>query len=186
MSAMRMDAATVTIVGRAGTNPMVSASPKGDRVTFRVISTERRFDEARQDWVDGDEYGVSVVCWRGLASSVLTTVRTGDPIVVIGRISTRKYEKNGGIEYFTDVKGDFVGLDVAKLGSRFSRSTFDTRDQNESGSAAVPDEAGVPAAPAPPAEVAGEPNDPPFDAEPSWLVDQADQADRSPALNGAG
>jgi single-strand DNA-binding protein len=182
MSAMRMDAATVTIVGRAGTNPTVSASPKGDRVTFRVISTERRFDEARQDWVDGDEYGVSVVCWRGLASSVLTTVRKGDPIVVIGRISTRKYEKNGGVEYFTDVKGDFVGLDVAKLGNRFSRSTFETRDQNQLGSAAAPDQAGVPAD-AVPAELSGEPNDPPFDTEPSWIVDEGD---RSPALNGAG
>ena len=182
MSAMWMDAATVTIVGRAGTNPMVSASPKGDRVTFRVISTERRFDEARQDWVDGDEYGVSVVCWRGLASSVLTTVRKGDPIVVIGRISTRKYEKNGGVEYFTDVKGDFVGLDVAKLGSRFSRSTFESRDQNEPGSAPALDPAGAPVDPAA-AELSGEASDPPFDAEPSWLVDQAD---RSPALNGAG
>ncbi|HEY5117315.1 MAG TPA: single-stranded DNA-binding protein [Nakamurella sp.] len=179
---MRMDAATVTIVGRAGTNPMVSASPKGDRVTFRVISTERRFDEARQDWVDGDEYGVSVVCWRGLASAVLTTVRKGDPIVVIGRISTRKYEKNGGVEYFTDVKGDFVGLDVAKLGSRFSRSTFESRDQNEPGSAPALDPAGAPVDPAA-AELSGEASDPPFDAEPSWLVDQAD---RSPALNGAG
>jgi len=182
MSAMRMDAATVTIVGRAGTNPMVSASPKGDRVTFRVISTERRFDEARQDWVDGDEYGVSVVCWRGLASAVLTTVRKGDPIVVIGRISTRKYEKNGGVEYFTDVKGDFVGLDVAKLGSRFSRSTFESRDQNEPGSAPALDPAGAPVDPAA-AELSGEASDPPFDAEPPWLVDQAD---RSPALNGAG
>ena len=182
MSAMRMDAATVTIVGRAGTNPMVSASPKGDRVTFRVISTERRFDEARQDWVDGDEYGVSVVCWRGLASAVLTTVRKGDPIVVIGRISTRKYEKNGVMEYFTDVKGDFVGLDVAKLGSRFSRSTFESRDQNEPGSAPALDPAGAPVDPAA-AELSGEASDPPFDAEPSWLMDQAD---RSPALNGAG
>ena len=182
MSAMRMDAATVTIVGRAGTNPMVSTSPKGDRVTFRVISTERRFDEARQGWVDGDEYGVSVVCWRGLASAVLTTVRKGDPIVVIGRISTRKYEKNGGVEYFTDVKGDFVGLDVAKLGSRFSRSTFESRDQNEPGSAPALDPAGAPVDPAA-AELSGEASDPPFDAEPSWLVDQAD---RSPALNGAG
>ena len=181
MSAMRMDAATVTIVGRAGTNPMVSASPKGDRVTFRVISTERRFDEARQDWVDGDEYGVSVVCWRGLASAVLTTVRKGDPIVVIGRISTRRYEKNGSVEYFTDVKGDFVGLDVAKLGSRFSRSTFESRDQNEPGSAPALDPAGAPVDPAA-AELSGEASDPPFDAEPSWLVDQAD---RSPALNGA-
>ena len=182
MSTMRMDAATVTIVGRAGTNPMVAASPKGDRVTFRVISTERRFDEARQDRVDGDEYGVSVVCWRGLASAVLTTVRKGDPIVVIGRISTRRYEKNGSVEYFTDVKGDFVGLDVAKLGNRFSRSTFESRDQNEPGSAPALDPAGAPGDPAA-AELSGEPNDPPFDAEPSWLVDQAE---RSPALNGAG
>jgi len=125
---------------------------------------------------------LSVVCWRGLASAVLTTVRKGDPIVVIGRISTRKYEKNGVMEYFTDVKGDFVGLDVSKLGSRFSRSTFESRDQSESGSAASLDHAGAPGDPAP-AEVAGEPNDPPFDAEPSWLVDQAE---RSPALNGAG
>jgi single-strand DNA-binding protein len=117
-----------------------------------------------------------------LASSVLTTVRKGDPIVVIGRISTRKYEKNGGVEYFTDVKGDFVGLDVAKLGNRFSRSTFETRDQNQPGSAAAPDQAGVPAD-AVPAELSGEPNDPPFDTEPSWIVDEGD---RSPALNGAG
>jgi len=183
---MRMDAATVTIVGRAGTNPTVSASPKGDRVTFRVISTERRFDETRQDWVDGDEFGVSVVCWRGLASSVLTTVRKGDPIVVIGRISTRKYEKNGGVEYFTDVKGDFVGLDVAKLANRFTRSTFEARDQNESGSGTVPDQAGVPTDPVHAelsAELSAEPNDSPFDAEPSWDVEPAD---RSPALNGAG
>ena len=179
---MRMDAATVTIVGRAGTNPTVSASPKGDRVTFRVISTERRFDDTRQDWVDGDEYGVSVVCWRGLASSVLTTVRKGDPIVVIGRISTRKYEKNGAVEYFTDVKGDFVGLDVSKLGSRFTRSVFDGREQNEAGTGAAPDVSGAPADPAA-AALAGEPSESPFDAEPSWSVEEAD---RLPALNGAG
>jgi single-strand DNA-binding protein len=113
---------------------------------------------------------------------VLTTVRKGDPIVVIGRISTRRYEKNGSVEYFTDVKGDFVGLDVAKLGNRFSRSTFESRDQNEPGSAPALDPAGAPGDPAA-AELSGEPNDPPFDAEPSWLVDQAE---RSPALNGAG
>lgn len=179
---MRMDAATVTIVGRAGTNPTVSASPKGDRVTFRVISTERRFDEARQDWVDGDEYGVSVVCWRSLASSVLSTVRKGDPIVVMGRISTRRYEKNGNIEYFTDVKGDFVGLDVAKLGSRFSRNTFDVRDQVEPSAGTSADLAVVAAGPGH-ADALGEPEEPPFDAEPSW---DREPKDREPVLSAAG
>jgi len=177
-----MDAATVTIVGRAGTNPTVSTSPKGDRVTFRVISTERRFDDARQDWVDGDEYGVGVVCWRGLASSVLTTVRKGDPIVVIGRISTRKYEKNGAVDYFTDVKGDFVGLDVSKLGSRFTRTTLESREQNDGGPLAAPDAAVIPADSAP-AELSTEPDGSPFDPEPTW---NAADDDRLPALNGAG
>jgi len=71
---------------------------------------------------------------------------------------------------------------MCKLGNRFSRSTFETRDQNEPASGAAPDQAGVPADPVP-TELSGEPNDPPFDAEPSWIVDQAD---RAPALNAAG
>lgn len=123
---MRIDA-TVTIVGRAATNPQVSQTSNGDRVTFRVVSTERRFDEGTGEWVDGDEFGVGVVCWRQQAKAVLTTVRRGDPIVVIGRISTRRFERNGQTDYFTDVKGDFVGLDVGRMGSRFVRAAAPER-----------------------------------------------------------
>ncbi len=118
---MRMDAATVTIVGRAVTAPTRSSTSAGDRVSFRVVSTERRYDQESKEWVDGDEFGVGVVCWRHLAGRVVDTVGVGDPIVVIGRISTRKFERNGATEYFTDVRADVVAVDVARMGSRFVR-----------------------------------------------------------------
>ncbi len=135
---MIRDATTVTIVGRAGTNPQVSLGSTGDRVNFRVVSTDRRFDKAAGGWVDGDENWLTVVCWQGLAKAVMTTVRKGDPIVVIGRITTRRFEKNGVTQYFTDVRADLVGLDTARLGSRFTRAVGESSLSTD-GSASIED-----------------------------------------------
>lgn len=128
---MSMNAASVTLVGRAAAHPQVSVGSTGDRVSLRVVATERYFDKALNDWVSGDEFGVSVVCWRTLGGAVLTTVRKGDPVIVSGRIATRRFEKNGTTQYFTEVKADFVGLDVAKAGTRFTRNLMEPRDAAE-------------------------------------------------------
>ena len=128
---MSMNAASVTLVGRAAAHPLVSGGSTGDRVSFRVVATERYFDKALNDWVSGDEFGVNVVCWRTLGTAVLTTVRKGDPVIVSGRIATRRFEKNGTTQYFTEVKADFVGLDVAKAGSRFTRNPMEPRETAE-------------------------------------------------------
>ncbi|MET0965985.1 MAG: single-stranded DNA-binding protein, partial [Nakamurella sp.] len=103
---MSRDVASVNIVGRAGNNPQVTVGATGERVNFRVIATERRFDKALDDFVDGDQFGVNVVCWKSLAAAVLSSVRKGDPVLVSGRIATRRFEKNGVTQYFTEVKAD--------------------------------------------------------------------------------
>jgi len=128
---MSRDVASVTIVGRAGTHPQLSVGPTGDRVSFRVVATERRFDRTADDWVDGDEFGVTVVCWRTMATAALNTVRKGDPIVIVGRIATRRFERDGATQYFTEVKADFIGLDVAKAGTRFTRNPLEPRPAEE-------------------------------------------------------
>jgi single-strand DNA-binding protein len=128
---MSLNAASVTLVGRAAAHPQISVGSTGDRVSFRVVATERYFDKAVNDWVSGDEFGVTVVCWRTLGTAVLTTVRKGDPVIVSGRIATRRFEKNGSTQYFTEVKADFVGLDVAKAGSRFTRNPLEPRESGE-------------------------------------------------------
>ena len=45
-----------------------------------------------------------------------------------GRIATRRFEKEGVTQYFTEVKADFVGLDVAKAGHRFTRIAAEPRE----------------------------------------------------------
>ena len=147
---MRTDGASITIVGRAATNPMVASGASGaDRVTLRVVSTERRYDDATGQWVDGDEFGANVVCWRAVAAGVLKTVRKGDPVVVTGRISTRRFERNGVTEYFTDVKADTLGFDVGRAKDRIRRSDGDsavepTADDPSTGSAQATDEPAAP------------------------------------------
>jgi single-strand DNA-binding protein len=128
---MSRDVASVTIVGRAGTHPQLSVGLTGDRVSFRVVATERRFDRTADDWVDGDEFGVTVVCWRTMATAALNTVRKGDPVVIVGRISTRRFERDGATQYFTEVKADFIGLDVARAATRFTRNPIEPRPAEE-------------------------------------------------------
>jgi single-strand DNA-binding protein len=178
-------AAAITLVGRAGTDPQLSSGPTGDRVSLRVVATERRLDRTTQEWVDGDEFGVSVVCWKGLAKAVLGTVRKGDPLVVCGRIATRRFERDGVTQYFTEIKADTVGLDVAKVGGRITR-----RSPDAWGSAAPVttdpsvDSTPVDAAPASQADV-GLPSEPDYDDDP-WGLAEEESADRSGELVASG
>ena len=42
-------------------------------------------------------------------------------MVVVGKLSTRKYEKDGVPEYFTECKADHVAIDVTRAGGRIRR-----------------------------------------------------------------
>lgn len=124
---MRNDGAELNMSGRVASNPTISGA-KGDRISFRAVSTQRRFDDASGEWVDGDEFGVTVVAWRALGTSVLQYVRKGDPVTIMGNMSTRRYEKDGVTEYFTECRADHIGIDIARCTGRMKR------DDSESGS----------------------------------------------------
>ena len=122
---MRYDGAELTMSGRAATNPSISGS-NAERVTFRAVSTERRYDESAGDWIDGDEFGVAVVCWKQLGVSVLALLRKGDPVVVTGKMTTRRYQKDGVTDYFTECKADHVAIDVGRAAGRVRRQELST------------------------------------------------------------
>lgn len=138
---MRNDGAVLNMSGRAATNPSISGA-KGDRVSFRAVSTERRYDEAAGDWVDGDEFGANVVCWGKLGAAVLQLVRKGDPVVIDGRMSTRKFDRNGTPDYFTECKADHVGVDVGRAAGRIMRNPAGLTEQNMATGPAGPADTG--------------------------------------------
>ena len=47
-------------------------------------------------------------------------------MIVCGRIATRRFDKDGVTQYFTEIKADAIGLDVAKVGGRIARRSTDS------------------------------------------------------------
>ena len=117
-----MDVSTVTVLGNVVAEPRISLGvAEVDRASFRVIANQRRFDQRANAWVDAGEYGVNVVCWRALARGVAGSVHVGDPVLVVGRITERRYELDGEQRSTTEVTASYVGHDLSKGRAQFKR-----------------------------------------------------------------
>jgi single-strand DNA-binding protein len=114
----------VTLVGNVLTAPEWRRTANTNTLvaSFRVASTARRFDRDNNRWVDGNSLRVRVTCWRRLAEGVASSVMTGDPVVVVGRLYTRDWsdgEGNSRTSY--EVEAVAVGHDLSRGKARFAR-----------------------------------------------------------------
>jgi single-strand DNA-binding protein len=124
-----MNETTLTAVGTLITPVNLRYLPDGTPVTnFRIACNERRRDRETGRWVDHDTLYASVTCWRWLAENVCASFRTGDPIIVRGRIYSRSYEKDGRRNWVTEIEADVVGPDVARCTTSITRTGKPTPD----------------------------------------------------------
>jgi hypothetical protein len=78
---------TLTIVGRVATDPTQTQTGGGVPVTnFRLATTHRRFDAATQTWTDSGTNWYSVAAFRHLGENAKASLRTGDSVIVTGRL----------------------------------------------------------------------------------------------------
>ena len=120
---------TIVIVGNALTAPEWRRTTNTQTLVanFRVASTARRFDKARDAWVDGESLRVRVNCWRKLAENVTASIAVGDPVVVVGRLYTRDWtdsENNPRLSYEMDAVA--VGHDLARGRTKLFRNRAGT------------------------------------------------------------
>jgi single-strand DNA-binding protein len=114
----------VTVTGNVAGDVVsrrVGANEEHLLVTFRVASSERRWDKASESWVDGDRFTASVNCWRRLAEGAMASLVKGDPVVVSGRLSVREYETEAGRRYMTEIAATAVGPDLARCSAQVRR-----------------------------------------------------------------
>jgi single-strand DNA-binding protein len=90
--------------------------------TFRLASTRRQFDRSAGRWVDGETTFVNVTCWRALAEHVRASVSKGDPVVVIGRLRIRSWEREGYKGNAVEIDAYTVGHDLVRGTSAFRRT----------------------------------------------------------------
>lgn len=113
---------TVVLVGNMAADPDYRRLDNGAEVTnFRIGSTKRRYDKDANAWVDGQTSWWRVSCWRGLAGNAAASLRKGDRVVVVGRVRTTTWEKDGRSGTSVEVEADAVGHDLAWGTSTFHR-----------------------------------------------------------------
>lgn len=114
---------TVTIVGNVATDPTQGRTASGISVTnFRLASTHRRFDDATQTWVDVATNWYSVAAFRQLAEHAKTSLRSGDSVIVTGRMKIRAWENNGKQGTSVDIDADAIGHDLRWGTTAYRRS----------------------------------------------------------------
>ena len=117
-----MDDTTTTFVGRVATAVDGTTLPGGAfKATFRVASSQRRFDQAAGEWRDGRSLFMTVVAWRQLGEHAALSLEVGDPVIVHGRIFSREYEKDGRTQTVTEMEATALGPDLAWCTSTVSR-----------------------------------------------------------------
>jgi single-strand DNA-binding protein len=137
---------TLTLIGLVATTPKHLVTGNGLSITtFRLASSQRRYDRAQQAWVDGDTNWYTVTAFRQLAINVISSVHKGQRIVVTGRLRVRDWTAG-------DKKGTNIELDAEALGHDLS---WGTAVFTRSASAAVADAEGT--APADPGDDSASP-----------------------------
>lgn len=118
-----MNETMVTMIGNVASMVQYGQTAGGiPMANFRLASTERRYDRARAEWVDGDTLWVTVLAWRGLASNVVSSLEKGDPVLVSGRLRVREWEDEGKRRSVVEIDARAIGHDLGRGTSAFRSS----------------------------------------------------------------
>jgi single-strand DNA-binding protein len=120
-----MNETMVTLVGHVATDPALRITTGGARVTsFRLASTERRFDKGVNEWRDAHTTFFTVTTWRTMAENVSSSVLKGQPVVVHGRLRDSSYEsKDGQWRTVLEVEAFALGHDLSRGVSQFTKGS---------------------------------------------------------------
>jgi len=118
---------TITITGLVATTPRHIVTSEGLAISsFRLASTQRRYDTAAEKWIDGDTNWYTVTCFRHLATHVAESVNKADRAIVVGKLRIRKWETEERVGMSIEVEADAIGQDLTWGSGVFTRTPSGT------------------------------------------------------------
>ena len=99
----------VILIGRLGKDPEITTFESGNRKMSVTMATTERYRDRDNNWIDQTEWH-NLVAWGNLANDIADKRRNyakGDMMYVEGRLRTRQYTDNQGINRFvTEIQVD--------------------------------------------------------------------------------
>lgn len=113
----------ITLTGLVATTPKYLKTAEGLSITsFRLASTQRRYDRNEQKWVDGETNWFTVATFRQLATNVVSSVQKGQRVIVTGRLRVRDWSTDDKKGTNVEVDADALGHDLSWGTAQFTRS----------------------------------------------------------------
>ena len=124
--------ATTTVIGNLTSDPELRWTQGGLAVAaFTVASTEKKFDKATNEWVDGKKLFMRCSAWREIGEHAAGSLAKGMRVIVVGKISTREWEdKEGGKRSSIEMDVDAIGADLRYATASVTRASAVNRGGN--------------------------------------------------------
>jgi single-strand DNA-binding protein len=115
---------TITITGLIATTPRHVVTSEGLPITsFRLASSQRRFDKAAEKWVDASTNWYTITTFRQLAINAVPSLSKGDRIVVTGRVRVRDWQTDDRTGTTVEIEAETIGHDLFWGTAQFTRMT---------------------------------------------------------------
>jgi single-strand DNA-binding protein len=121
--------ALVQMPGHVGTE--VDIRGNGSVTAFRLACTPR-VRSKDGEYSDGNTTWIDVTCFRSLAAHVAASVRKGDPVIVIGKLRTSVWTKDGQMRERLGLEAETVGHDLSRGTAIFRRSVRQSAEPTDS------------------------------------------------------
>ena len=132
---------TITLTGLVATAPRHIVTSEGLAITsFRLASSQRRFDRAHNQWVEVDTNWYTITCFRALAINAAASVGKGDRILVTGRLRIREWESGERTGTTIEVEADALGHDLTWGTADYKRIVHRDEDTGDTPTAVQADD----------------------------------------------
>ena len=126
---------TITLRGYVATDLRQNTTDNGLAVaSFRMCTTERRYDRDTGGWQDGQTNWYAVSLFRQLATNAAFSIHKGERVVVTGRLRLRQWAtEDGRSGTSADIDADTVGHDLMWGTASFRRTASVGGDASSGG-----------------------------------------------------
>ena len=113
----------IAVTGLVATTPRHLVTQDGLPITsFRLASSQRRFDRSQNKWIEGETNWYTVSAFRQLAINESTSVSKGDRVIVVGKLHVRDWDNGERAGTSVEVEAEAVGHDLNWGTSSFTRT----------------------------------------------------------------
>lgn len=113
----------ITLSGLVATAPRHLVTSEGLPITsFRLASTQRRFDRGQEKWIDGETNWYTVTAFRQLALNSNASIDKGQRVLVTGRLKVRDWQNGERTGTTIEIEAEAIGHDLSWGTAAFTRS----------------------------------------------------------------